>query len=425
MRKYCIIILCLSSMLLAACSNPMLSLTPYSFESAQPSSQPLDSNEQEEAQDELTIWSYYDMSYSDQLFESNHPGVKIHSTQFEYNEVVDTYINAFLTGETPDIVIFDSSHISHFNGIDTLEDLSSEVYDSKKYLAKFPPNLIPMFSSFDQKKLIAIPAEITSALTFYRADVLEANGFPSDPDELAAYLESPNNLINMAKELKKQNIFIFQYYTEPFDIVTSGYSMFNMNMDYNRSGQDFENALYVAKEIRKWGLALNISVWDTSGQEALRDGKLAMMYTGSWGVDNLKHSFPEMEGQWRATALPFGISGYLGGAEAGIVNTSKNKDLAWQYIQSITNVLNPSMNQSNQQYLGGQDLIPLIYQNVNKPMSLFPSPIDNELADIWDKRVHMMIQSDDSVSELLKQTGEYIELLTEEDRTLLKKFIQP
>jgi multiple sugar transport system substrate-binding protein len=403
----------------------MQSLTPYSLQSTQLSSQAVNSNEQNEVQDELTIWSYYDMSYSDQAFESNHPGVKLHSTQFEYNEVVATYIKAFLTGEAPDIVIFDSSQFSHFNGINTLEDLSSEAYDSKEYLDKIPQSLIPMFSSFDQKKLIAIPAEITSAVTFYRADLLEDNGFPSDPDELATYLESPTNLIHMAKELKKQNIFIFQYYTEPFDIVSSGFSMFNKNLEYNRSGQDFENALYTAKEIRKFGLALNSSVWDTTGQEALRDGHLALMFTGSWGVGNLMNWTPELEGKWRATALPLGISGYLGGAEVGIVNTSKNKDLAWEYIQTITNVLNPSMNKSNQQYLGGQDLIPLIDQNFNQPISLFPSPIDNEITDIWNKRINMMIQSDDPDIELLKQTGEYIELITEDDRSLLKRFIQP
>ncbi|MGF7050166.1 ABC-type glycerol-3-phosphate transport system substrate-binding protein [Paenibacillus sp. DS2015] len=229
----------------------------------------------------------------------------------------------------------------------------------------------------------------------------------------------------MAKELKKKNIFIFQHYTDPFEISSMSNSMFNKNMDFNRSGEDFDNALIISKEIRKFGLAFRNSVWDASGQEALRKGQLAMMYTGSWGVSNLMSWVPEMEGMWRATELPLSLSGYQGGAAAGIVNTSKNKDLAWEYIQSITNLLNPSMDKSKQQYLGGQDLIPLINQSVNNSSSLYPSPIDNDLDNIWNRRVIMMIESDNSDAIDLKKTGEFIELFTEADRTRLAKFIQP
>ncbi|MGF7050165.1 ABC-type glycerol-3-phosphate transport system substrate-binding protein [Paenibacillus sp. DS2015] len=157
----------------------MISLEPYSFEPTQVSSQSPPSEQQDEIHDELTIWSYYDMTYSNSLFETAHPGVKVHSTLIEYNDIVETYINAFLTGEGPDIIILDGIQMNYFNGIDALEDLSSEAYDSKEYLNIIPKNQIPISSSFDLKKLIALPIEITSALTFYRADVLEDNGFPS------------------------------------------------------------------------------------------------------------------------------------------------------------------------------------------------------------------------------------------------------
>lgn len=416
-----IAVLVLCSICLAACSNGLIQ--PYSV---QPDKIPSQStiSEQDEKQDELTVWSYYDTAPTNQIFESQHPGIKVTTTLFDYNEIVEVYIKAFLTGEGPDIVVFDGNHISNFNGINGLADLSAQQFNSGDFLDNIPEKYVPLYSSFGQKSVIAIPTEISTAFTFYRADILEENGFPSDPDELTEYLKDPDNWIYMAKELKKKGIYIFQYYTDPFEVASMSYSMFDRNLNFNRSGEDYQKTLYTAKEIRRSGLYLRSSIWDSSGQAALHNDQLAMIYMGSWGVNNLKSWVPEQEGKWRVAQLPLGLSGFQSGAAAGIVSTSKNKLLAWDYLKLMSSIKKPSVDQSSVHFLGGQDIIAQVNQSIRKPSYLFPTPLDRELADVWSTRIRLMVESDGSDVEDLQQAREYIELLTKSDREQLMKFIE-
>ncbi|MNM66754.1 Bacterial extracellular solute-binding protein [compost metagenome] len=418
--KLAVLMLC--SLFLTACSNGIIQ--PYSVQPDKVSNQLTIPEQQDVKQDELTVWSYYDTTSTNQFFESLHPGVKVTTKLFNYNEIVEVYIKAFLNGEGPDIVVFDGNHISNFNGINGLADLSAQQFNSKDYLDKIPDKYIHLYSSFDRKGIIAIPTEIYSAFTFYRADLLEENGFPFEPDELAEYLKDPDHWIYMAKELKKKDIYIFQYYTDPFEVSSMSYSMFDRNLKFNRSGEVYEKTLYTAKEIRRSGLSLRSSMWDSSGQAALRNGQLAMIYMGSWGVNNLKSWVPEQEGKWRAAELPLGLSGFQSGAAAGIVNTSKNKAFAWEYLKLMSNIKEPTADSSSVRYLGGQDILALVNKSVNKPSYLFPTPLDAELADVWSTRIRLMIESDGSDVEDLRQAREYIELLTKSDRKQLMKFIE-
>jgi len=43
--------------------------------------------------------------------------------------------------------------------------------------------------SLDGKRLLAMTFLTSPVVTFYRADVMEENGFPSEPEELAKFIE--------------------------------------------------------------------------------------------------------------------------------------------------------------------------------------------------------------------------------------------
>jgi len=43
-------------------------------------------------------------------------------------------------------------------------------------------------------------------VTFYRADVMEENGFPSEPEELAKFIEKSENLMAIAKKLNPRSV---------------------------------------------------------------------------------------------------------------------------------------------------------------------------------------------------------------------------
>ena len=75
----------------------------------------------------------------------------------------------------------------------------------------------------------------------------------------------------------------------------------------------------------------------TGGFEA---EKIAMWINGPWMVGTWKTSFPEFyKSKWGAMPLPHGVSAASnsGSWNLGISSQSKNKKLAWQIVQAITN----------------------------------------------------------------------------------------
>lgn len=417
------VLLTLCILLLAACGRHAMHLVPVTPEIREAPAQDGIAKNSKGQSNELMIWSHFDVSGTTQYFESLYPDVKVKARIIDFNEIIDDFIQACHDGSAPDILVFDGDYISKLNGIDCLEDLSRNPYDTRAYTEKIPDKYVPLYSSLGHRKLLGIPLDITSGLIFYRQDLLAENGFPSEPDELSTYLKDPDHWIYMAAELKKQNIYIFQYESDPMNVASMAYTMFDDQLKFNRSGKDFESALKVSRAVKHSGLSLRSSVWDTVGQEALQSGQLAMVYMGSWGIGNLMDWAPDLSGKWRAAELPLGLSGFHSGSAAGIAKISKNKAMAWNYIKLMSTLTKPYMDKSKQNYLGGQDLLPLIERSVSNPSSLFPSPLDKQVESIWNSRVQWMIETNRPAADVLQETSEYMELITEADRAQLSKFV--
>jgi multiple sugar transport system substrate-binding protein len=124
-------------------------------------------------------------------------------------------------------------------------------------------------------------------VTYYRKDILEKFGFPSEPEELGKYIEDPNNWLNMAKELKKYDHWIAQWITEPSDIYYRNRGFYDNKFNYLRKGPEAEMVLYASKIMKEYELYPSINIWEPSGQEAIRNGKICMVYLGSWGEKRL------------------------------------------------------------------------------------------------------------------------------------------
>ncbi|MNM89683.1 Bacterial extracellular solute-binding protein [compost metagenome] len=138
----------------------------------------------------------------------------------------------------------------------------------------------------------------------------------------------------MAKKLKKKGIYLFQHYTDPIDVAAMSSSILNRNLEFTWDSQSFQDAIYVAREIRRNGLALRSTIWDPSGEQALRNGQLAMIYSAPWATDSLKGWAPKLAGQWRVTRLPLNLYGYRDGSMIAIAKNSKHKGEAWEYLKN-------------------------------------------------------------------------------------------
>ncbi|WP_433946019.1 ABC transporter substrate-binding protein [Paenibacillus sp. SN-8-1] len=403
-----------------ACSSYVTEMTPIvpgteSVEVAQPA--PVTKNE-------LIVWTYYDITETNRLFMILHPQIKVKTVRLKYEEIADAFIKAYGTRESPDVVFLDSSMTGQLNGLDILSNLREQGKQIKPIEKKLPVDMLPQYSNVKLNKLITLPIALPTAFTYYRTDLLKENGFPTDPEKLAEYLSTPQNWIDMAKKLKKKGIYLFQHYTDPLDVAAMSSSILNRNLEFAWDSQVFQDAIYVAREIRRNGLALRSTIWDPSGEQALRDGQLAMLYGGPWITDSLKSWAPNQAGSWRVTQMPLHLYGYRDGAMIGIAKDSQHKTEAWKYVQNVVSLTKPADDSGPDSYLGGQDTSTMARSYAERNKGIYPTPLDAELKALWDKNIPGIIESDQPIATQLALLKEQMEQVTGEERSIIKEAIQ-
>jgi multiple sugar transport system substrate-binding protein len=374
---------------------------------------------------ELIVWSYFNMEDINRKFQTKYPDVSIHFTQIPYADFVDVYLKALISGQPPDVMLIDNGTVGQFNTIrDAFENLRDPPYHGGKYIDLIPPNLKNLYYSFDGEKLTGIPQNITGAVTFYRKDIFELYGLPSEPEAVGLYLEDPKHWIEIGKRLKKDGKSIFQWDTDPLDILAMQESFFDPNYQYVRNSPLFGAMLETSRAVRQHGLSLRSSIWTEAGQEAIRSGQLAAVYMGSWGVADLQRWAPETKGKWRVARLPAGIYGSTGGSLLSIPSRSKNKTLAWEYVQIATELDKEQDVLEDIAFLGGQDITALFRELPYRTKAPSPSPFDQKAQEIWNDAIIAAVATDTSPEDVLEDIQEETEESVSEERKYVLHYLK-
>jgi multiple sugar transport system substrate-binding protein len=376
----------------------------------------------------LVIWSYYELDWVVSQFQDLHPNVTVEVKVHNYDDYAGHYIDAIVEGDVPDIMVVHTPHFGGFTGITGLENLSETPYLAPEHQNAFDETLWNSMYSVDRKRLLGLPVNTAPLLTFYRADILQEYGFPVDPSELGNYMEEPEHWFDIARALRKDDKWINQWTTDVIHLFGSTLGMFDQELHFLRSSPVFAKGIDIAKQIRNESLSANVGIWGEVGQEALRSGKIAMVYLGPWGANQLKAWAPETAGKWRATRLPFNLHGWDGSAVYSIPSEGTQKEMAWKFIEFATTTsmmvsghydVIPAylpardraedLTRSND-FLGGQKLYALVSElikNVDANYTL--TPLDNESAEIWFNVIQLGLEKNQPTEEIIAKINNQIE----------------
>ncbi|CAM4454482.1 ABC transporter substrate-binding protein [Paenibacillus tarimensis] len=363
---------------------------------------------QEIQNQELHVWSFYDPGpYSDN-FMASRPGIKVKTRIFSHSEAADAYLQAMADGTAPDVMIIDDSMLGSFNTLGALENLNTPNFGEQFIKERIPDNYHSRYQMLGSDEWIALPLELPVAVTFYRYDLFKEAGLPYEPEELGEYLEDPGNWLEAARILAEKDIYLFQHDREPADITGWGNGYVSDRLLFARTGREFEAAIKLCRQLADQGLSLNLSIWDENGQEALRSGRLAMVYLGTWGVGSLEQWAPETKGKWRVTKLPMNLYGSTGGAVALIPERSNNKVLAWEYIGGISSAGQPSSWVNRHPMLDGQDIDHVTAEAIAnmKPQTI--SPFDKAISERWGSFLKDAAESNRPVKDMLVELEQSI-----------------
>ncbi|CAM3832970.1 ABC transporter substrate-binding protein [Marinicrinis lubricantis] len=189
--------------------------------------------EADEGPTSLTIWAPAHIFVNQiQTFGQMYPDVELNVVEIDQSEMIGKYIDSIGQKQPPDIILINDGNLGDFSGIDGFVDLLGKQEADPVFFEKLPRGLFENYKSFHEDKMFAMPILNFPYVTYYRADILEKEGFPSDPEQLAIYLQDQENWIELARALKESGHYIFESTHSLLSLIHRGSNYFDKELGY-------------------------------------------------------------------------------------------------------------------------------------------------------------------------------------------------
>ncbi|MCR2823862.1 extracellular solute-binding protein [Lederbergia panacisoli] len=285
----------------------------------------------------VTFWTWTADIYVDIVKEFNkvYPNVKVEVVGLDFGDLHDKLQTTLAAGSgSPDVAQVEQGQFGRYVVGDLLEDLLQPPYDAGRYKDLNSEYNWERWKSVDGLKLLGMPWDVTPGVFYYRQDLYEQMGLPSEPEELGEYIKDPDNVLAAARTFAANGIYMFEWRDSP--AVQYGDAVGYYDSDYNwlRNDEKMAELLDFVKEGNQLGWAPQMSILGSDeGKQLVNQGKVASFPVGSWGARELANVFPEQAGKWRATSMPLDLKVGLGGSTFVIPSQSENKEAAWAFVE--------------------------------------------------------------------------------------------
>ncbi|MFB5663375.1 ABC transporter substrate-binding protein [Alteribacillus sp. HJP-4] len=277
----------------------------------------------------LTLW-YWSRSLDDnvvQEIEEEFPDVEIEAQKIGGDEYKNKVHTSLIAGTGPDIIAMNDwafEYLSYQDRFVNFMDYGAEEIRDEYLDWKWNAVVDP-----DTEALIALPIDTGPTVLYYRADLFEEAGLPSDPEEVTEELQTWDDYIAAAEQMEEEiGVKMFDTVERVFNqyMEQQPEKLFTEDGEYIGDGGTAREAWDVVSEINEAGLAARV----VDGQErnaALNEGDVASFIGAVWETNILQDSAPDTAGDWRVARAPGG-DGNNGGSFLGVLNSSEHKDKA-------------------------------------------------------------------------------------------------
>ena len=296
----------------------------------------------------IVVWGWEFIQKSLELnmeaFKAEYPDIEV---EFQIVATADLYQKMLLGlsagGEgLPDVATVETSNLAQFVNVGGLMDLTDKV---APYADKM--NDFKWADASKDGKIYAMPWDSGPVALYYRTDVFEKAGLPTDPAEVSILLKTWDDYYNTAKIIKeKTGSFMFPESQEK----STGRNFEKLlwqqgNFYFNEAGvpqldnPEAVKAMTFLTKFVKEGLADNTEEWTQPWYDSLANGNVATIFAASWmGGFFSSWIAPEAVGLWKVIPLPTwpgstNTAANDGGSNLVVSDTSKNKDAAWAYVE--------------------------------------------------------------------------------------------
>jgi cellobiose transport system substrate-binding protein len=190
-------------------------------------------------------------------------------------------------------------------------------------------------------KLIGFPIDIGPTALFYRPDLFQKAGLPTDPDKVAAALPTWDDYFQAGVEIKKAlpKTFLVNNNGSVFGQAVGQAPKRFIDSDGTFIGdQDhIRNAWDLAVKVVTLGIDAKIN--DNSWNAAIGNGTLASEIGAAWHALDIEQAAPDLKGSWRVAAGPGGAANN-GGSFLALPRQCSDPQLAFEIVTWILNAAN-------------------------------------------------------------------------------------
>lgn len=388
-RLITFLLLCI---LLTACNLPETrEYESYFSNPTTPKSEAIDSPETTL----IEIWTPEDVvSNTLRYFNHQYADYEFKVTVVDRVSLVDTYYEALLTNSEPDLMIIPTQDIGAFSGLDMFDTLNQEPYYNHTFFNQRPRGILNQYMT-DAGEMYAFPIHFFPLVTFYRVDILEQYGFPTDPEELGEYIEGVDNWLEIVTTLHEDGLSGYESTQTILEWGLNSTYPFDENYGYVYQEEPFSNLTDALIELDRLDYDLDRAIWREPGYQALKNDQLVMFQGASYLDDHVYEWFPEQAGKWRVTNLPFGMNGIDKGSGlvAIIPKNATNKNVVWNLVRALSDDLLNLHALMNQHPLFDQDNLGDFFLSLLAEPSIGkPSMLDKTAELLWENNVYRVNQ---------------------------------
>ncbi|WP_110934237.1 extracellular solute-binding protein [Paenibacillus bouchesdurhonensis] len=288
---------------------------------------------------ELTFWSLGTTNYEElaKEYTQEHPNITVKfqntSDQTAHHNNLTTALSA--NSGAPDVFMLEIAFMERFI---SAQDKFHNLYDlgAKDIEGDYLDWKWKQATSLDGSFQLGLPTDIGPTVVYYRTDLAEQAGLPTDPDGFSAAIDTWDKFATVAKQFKDKTGKPFADLT---DLVYNGvrdqaadeiyFSKADGSFIGDTNPQVKKAYDFTVKGIQE-GWIGNTLLWSPEWNKAINDGDFGVMLGPAWMAGTIRNA-QDSAGKWAIAQLPEG-AGNWGGSFLTLPKEGKHSKEAYEFI---------------------------------------------------------------------------------------------
>jgi cellobiose transport system substrate-binding protein len=288
----------------------------------------------------LSFWVFGATGYEDlaKEYQKDHPNVTIKFKNAEFNDHHNSLFTSISAGSgAPDLTMIEVDQLDRYRDA---EDRFTNLYkyDADKLKEQYLEWKWKIGESTDGSFLFGLPTDIGPKGFYYRVDLFEEAGLPTDPAEVAKKISTPEEFKQAALQVKENTgkpmvDSMEMIFRAKLDALETTYFDPEGNLLIENKGNGVREAYDYAVEMNALGVVGELQMWTPEWGNGVNEGEFAAELGAAWLKGWMSGNAPDAAGKFRVATLPQEFAGNWGGSYIAIPSETKHAQEAYNFAK--------------------------------------------------------------------------------------------